>query len=141
MVIATRAPSTWATLVVPVQSSEARAYRPIGPSIYSVLQVRGLVADTSRFKHHKKRAETCTAKWTFQSGGKKVSEIQRFSRPIAPAVPLRLEEQTKTLEVTHHWREGRARADFWGRDPTETSAGKLVSRLARAVRPTAPQGS
>jgi hypothetical protein len=25
--------------------------------------------------------------------------------------------------------------------PTETSAGKLVSRLARAVRPTAPQGS
>jgi len=114
MVFATRAPSTWATLVVPVQSSEARAYRPIGPSIYSVLQVRGLVADASRFKHHKKRAETCTAKWTFQSGGKKVSEIQRFSRPIAPAVPLRLEEQTKTLEVTHHWREGRARADFWG---------------------------
>ena len=59
---------------------------------------------------------------------------------VMETAPLRLEEQTKTLEVTHHRREGRARADFWGRDPTETSAGKLVSRLARAVRPTAPQG-
>ncbi len=40
MVFATRVPNTWATICVPVQSSDYRGYRPIGRSIYSFLQVR-----------------------------------------------------------------------------------------------------
>jgi hypothetical protein len=58
--------------------------------------------------------------------------------PWAPSHTL--EEHTRTLEVTHHRGEA-VHGPTFGGDPTETSAGKLVSRLARAVRPTAPQGS
>ena len=47
MVFATHVPSTWATSGASVPS-EARAYRPIGRSIYCVLQVQGLSAERNR---------------------------------------------------------------------------------------------